>query len=432
MQQNTRTLTIADRVLTLATQALDGDRIPLLFEDSEGRTVSIEIGQAFSFDHYLICQVFGEIVYPVEVTEETVSDYVEKTDFVCPITVEPIWAMCLIDLDSGKVKDISDTLIAGFGSTIYVGYDNDNLFFSTHYIGSTDRLVAISKSNLDSGIYISPEMDNAHISLVLDDYVACENNKAYSKDNSKEYLKLENPGDSEYYSTGDVMILEDEGKILRFNYSYPYNATGQVSYALLEFSQNADTFGRYNLIDTTNYGGILSGTGNLICTASSDLIEGIVSPYDRTIIVSESSSPNFPTLTRTNGNVLVSENGYYTVIKTAGSYEIKFEPVDYTEFKNTYQAFIKFEGPEMYYWSKDKHINKINFLDGSIEKSTYTIDTEFNPEYVSLFGDNLVYKDMVTSSNYEVKSVNIKDFQTDPVVVDYSISDGINIPDFSL
>lgn len=434
MQHNARAVTDADRVLALATQAINGDRIPLLFEDSRGRTVSIEIAQAFSFDHYLVCRVTGEIVYPVEITEETVTDYVEETDFVCPVTIEPIWSMCLIDLNSGKVKDISDTLIANFGSTIYVGYDDENLFFSTHYIGRTDRLVAVSKSNLDSGIYISPEMDNAHISLVLEDYVACENDKAYSKDNSKEYLKLEIPTGGYYSSSDDVMILEDEGKILRFNYAYPYNITGlnQVCYALLEFSQDEATFGNYNLLDTTDYGGILFDTGNLVCTASPEQIEGVVSPYDRTIVVKESSTPNFPVLADTNGNVLVSEKGYYTVIKTTDGYEIRFEEVDYTEFKNTYQAFVKMEGPEMYYWSKDKHINKVNFLNGSIEQSTYTVDTEFNSEYVSLFGDNLVYKDMVTSSDYEVKSVNIKDFQTAPVVVDYSISDGINIPDFTL
>ena len=155
MQHNARAVTDADRVLALATQAINGDRIPLLFEDSRGRTVSIEIAQAFSFDHYLVCRVTGEIVYPVEITEETVTDYVEETDFVCPVTIEPLWSMCLIDLNSGKVKDISDTLIANFGSTIYVGYDDENLFFSTH---SLLFLLLISMNSHVFYLYVLPPL----------------------------------------------------------------------------------------------------------------------------------------------------------------------------------------------------------------------------------------------------------------------------------
>ena len=434
-QETARKPKSSDGTYTLTT-IIDGNYVPLIFDLTNGEVVSLNAGNAIAFDHYLICNLKGIIRYENDVNEDNISEYVDGNDITCNYTETWFNGAILTDLETGQVVDITKLQVLPDYDDYYW---NCRIGFNADYIllPSDNRVVRISKDNLNHAEYITSDLEGVGINFVLGDYIIDDYDHAYLIDNSAAPIDIDStvfgsPGAMPYLMPSDP------------NAKHVYIISGDY---VCKISTAKGTFGNElarEKLDLPSSGFIYSID-----------IPNALKPYTQTVEHDGYYRQNYgePWVNSDYdlmGNVRLADNGYYyfeetdtelgvKLVKkeTAGDYsclnEVKI--LDYEPNGNNGQrrAILYQKGKDIYFLDKNNHLRHLDIQTGICERSSYTANIRFVSEkYLTISGTQVLYKEMVTGSDYQTMAFNVEDLQTPPHVVGYETSDIINLPDFSI
>lgn len=404
------------------TSQIGADFIPIIFSMDNDRLVALSVNYAVSFDSFIICDIEGIIYFPSEINPYDIGNYIIETHINCPIEEKYFSDRILINTETKKVVSVKNIM----STNSNLGYDENYI-----YLPSDGRIAKINRDNMNQAIYITSNLENIAISIVSGDYVIATNDKAYLKDDSAKasIVNFRQPSDLATYLIPDD--AEHNKYIFEVCYYYSGNRIYQIHRISTEKGSIGEILGSQKFAEMSQYPDIKWFTID---------VPGILRPYMQTVRYAGAYYNQFVEndIGKT-GNVLYSvDDGIcaYFIEDSASESGVKcvVNNVDYSILETVRDSLYLYEDNEyLYFLDIDGNIILINLLTGEYEKSVYAINLEeTSKEWFSISGTSMLYKEMVTGSQYVTKRFDITDLYSEPIIVDYETSDIVAVPTFHL
>ena len=420
------------------------DFIPLLFSLTDGEIVSIKATDVLLFDRYISCTVDGIIRYPNDINEENLEEHIDGNQIDCGFYDDYFYAEIIIDTKTGKIIDMSNMPFSSI-----VGFDDDYIYLAIQ----SSRILKIDKDNLNSGEYITSDIEQTGLTYILGDYVVGSNEKAYLKDNSD----VPSYTDGTLFGRIDArvfsyMLPNDHSSSDIYVYYQSFDEYDDSKIYVSKVSAAKGTFGK--ILSKTDISSDVPGIGldsemnyDIATKIDNGQIPNILRPYNQTASNLSSDISLITNKYETMGNLFININEnkcWYFIEDPSSESGIKLvvETKDYSPLKNikslkdrdnndAYKAYLYQSDLDLYYLSQDNHIEYINLYTGEHRTSDYVVNLDScSTNFMTLSGNLLVYRELVNGSEYVTKKVNITDLETSPEIVSFSITDTVSIPDF--
>ncbi len=423
------------------------DYIPLLFKSTKGKIVSIKVEDALSFEHYIICNVRGVVKFDTNVDCDTIGDFISGNKIDLGFTQQYLYKTILIDLYTGQVVDMKDHRLRDW---MKIGFDDDYIYMSTNR-----RILRISKKNLNSAQYITSDLEEADVCFIAGDYVFSDN-KAYLKDDSGKPFIYDH---WQYFCRDNLLSRKKNSK---YYYVLNYEPIGYY----YQTSKWDDSYANFLVKISTEKGSI----GTILGRKKIDVEKlGISKTFEIRLDSEITNSLLANTHTVENGRSHVSNDAplastkydlmynswveydietgqgyFYYFIEDDSEFGCYFEKIehDYSKLKdiqriygeadNLCYAVLSKQGPNLYFVDCNNHIINFNVITGEYTESSYVVDIQsLKNKFITVSGNNVIYKELVTGSSYVTKVLDLGDLNKEPMIVDYEPTSIINLPNLS-
>ena len=419
----------------------DGNFIPLIFKLDSDENVSLNAKKAFVFDNYLLCQLSGIVRYKNEINEKNIEDYISGNIIDCDYSETWIDDTILVDLHTGQVVNITKfNVLPWYDSfwSVKAGFDADNI-----YLESDGRILKISKDNLNSGEYITSSLESVGIDYVLGDYIYT-NPLAYLIDNSDKAIQMENS----WYLNNSSAILVPNNPEAGYVFILCSRYGSYREWILYKMSVEKGSFGKF-----LGQQQLSDFPGEPLYYKSFRLdIPNALKPYTQTVekdgyyhqggigALFAESTWDF------TWNVIIDSDAYYyfeeddtdfgvhLVRKPVSGYSC-LDDLKYgkSEWGNSEEFILYITGADIYFLTTQDKICHLNILTGFSEYSDFTIDiSRFEENFIKVSGTQVIFREMITGSDYVTKTFDVTDLHTSPKIVEYELNDVISIDNFTL